>query len=93
MNRVEKVFKSKAVIKGGIMLFPKDVAIQFIENCRTEGISILGIDGFYVTGDKIQPSQDDSIDFSIESLVDTHGKALNFINGRPNGVHFEIVCE
>ncbi|WP_170875546.1 hypothetical protein [Leptospira alexanderi] len=42
MNEIEKRFKSKAIIKGEIMLFSINDALSFVDECRKNKISILG---------------------------------------------------
>jgi len=55
MNEIEDRFKDKAVISHGLVLFSKENALSIIEYCRRNRISILGIDGFFIFGKKIQP--------------------------------------
>lgn len=94
MNKVEKEFKSKAIIRGGLFLFSKKNAILFIEACQKKKIGILGIDGFILKEDKIQPSMENSIDFSscysLEEKV--YSQSINFLNLMDEELFFEIVC-
>jgi hypothetical protein len=39
-------------------------AIDLVEECRKKGIAIGAIDGFYLFGNGIQPSMDNSVDYS-----------------------------
>lgn len=93
MNKVEKLFKDKAVIQhGGWAIYTKRDAIDFISACKKENIGILGIDGFFrgkdishpsipnllVTPDSIQPSMIDSIDFTTAPLKDTVQDVYSF---------------
>lgn len=96
MNVVENSFKGKAIIRNNMMLFSKENALDFIQACENHDIKILGIDGFYLTGDKIQPSMENSIDFS-SSYYKLKGRnifvdAKEFLVLKDNSLFFEIVC-
>jgi hypothetical protein len=93
MNRVESLFKDRAILKGGMMFLPRDVAIQFVHECKNLGLKILGIDGFYLFGDAVQPSLDHSIDFSIINETTNYDKAEQFIMIGPDNVFFEITTD
>lgn len=93
MNKVELLFKDRAVQKGGMMFLPKHVAIQFVHECKSQGVKILGIDGFYLLGDAVQPSLDHSIDFSITDETTDYNKAEQFITVRPDELYFEITTD
>lgn len=90
MNDVELLFKDRALIKGGLMLFSKNDAVQFIRECHKQKIKILGIDSFRLIGDKIQPSLENSIDFSVTNETTNYEKAENFIDATSDEFYFEI---
>ncbi len=96
MNEVEKDFKDKAIIREEIFLFSKENALSFIAACQKKKIGILGIDGFFLIEDKIQPSSENSIDFSSGDYVRESGsiysEATNFLNEKDEKLFFEIVC-
>jgi hypothetical protein len=93
MNKVEERLKSKAIIRNGIMLFSKEDAIEFVNNCKNEMIELLGIDCFILGDDWIQPNMENSVDFSNLSVeINRYNKAINFIVTRDNQFYFEIVC-
>ena len=93
VNTVEKLFLSKAINRAGIFLYSKRDALEFVEECRKQGVPVLGIDGFFLTGSTTQPSMDNSIDFSTKSLGEaTFDKAVQFLKQRGDDLHFEIVC-
>lgn len=93
MNKVEILFKDQAVIRGGIFLFSKENAFQFIEECRNRDIAILGVDGFFITDVTTQPSMENSVDFSRGQFYgNIYDEAVQFIEGRGNNLYFEIVC-
>lgn len=94
MNQVELSFKDKALVKGGVMLFSKENAIQFIRACEKENLKILGVDSFLMFGEKIQPSLENSIDFSTEGIGATvFDQAAAFVKSKDDKFLFEIVCE
>lgn len=70
MNKVEKQFinEGKAVFRHNIILLSKSNAIDFIKACEPESIKILGIDGFYLRGDSIQPSLEHRVDFTLRDI-------------------------
>ncbi|WP_078126082.1 hypothetical protein [Leptospira alexanderi] len=96
MNEIEKQFKSKAIIKGEIMLFSIKNALSFVEECRKNKISILGIDAFFLFDEKIQPSQENSIDFSssyyVQKTDSIYSDAINFLKHKNDQLFFEIIC-
>jgi hypothetical protein len=93
MNKVEALFKDKAVVRGGIYLFTKEYAKQFVLECKKQGIIVLGIDGFFIDEKTTQPSQDNSIDFSTDPFNEgIYEKTINFLEARDENLYFEIVC-
>lgn len=83
------------MVFGGLILFPEKSAVDFIKLCKNNSIKILGIDGFHIIGNKIQPDQNHtSEDYVIFSINEAYEKALEFIKIRKNsGLWFEIVTE
>ena len=94
MNKAEQKFMDKGIFRGGLMLFSKQDAINFIKECKAEKIPVLGIDGFYIEEYKTQPSLENSIDFS-NSPWDTHvyDKAIDFLKDQEERMFFEIVTD
>ncbi|MBB1139568.1 hypothetical protein [Myroides sp. WP-1] len=94
MNKIEVLFSSRAINRGGILLFSKRDALDFIEQCKYFEIVILGIDGFFISESLTQPSLEDSIDYSgTLSISGIYEKALEFVNNRDANLYFEIICE
>jgi len=66
MDAIEAEFSNVSVIHLDMhMYYPKD-ALLLINRCRELNKKVLGIDAFIVDGEKIQPSLENSIDFSIK---------------------------
>src|ERR1700722_11436652 len=93
MNKVEKAFLCKAINRAGIYLYSKRNALDFLEECKKQDVPVLGIDSFYLTESTIQPSMDNSVDFSTRSfekkILD---EAIQFLKQRGDDLYFEIVC-
>lgn len=93
MNKVEKAFLGKAINRAGIYLYSKRNALDFLEECKKQDVPVLGIDSFYLTESTIQPSMDNSVDFSTRSfekkILD---EAIQFLKQRGDDLYFEIVC-
>ena len=95
MNRVEKQFEDKAIIRGGLMLFSKENALLFINACENNDIQVFGIDAFYLSENIIQPSLENSIDFSSSGYVqkeNTYSESINFLKEKNEKLFFEIIC-
>jgi hypothetical protein len=64
-NDIEARFRPKGTICRGILLLPAVVALEFIDECKKENISLLGFDGFrIIDGEQIQPYLEHSLDLS-----------------------------
>lgn len=96
MNEVELMFEHKAIKRGLSAIYTKEDALQFVRECQKRNFVILGIDAFSLFPDKnaIQPSMEDSIDFSASSYKgnDVYNDASELINSREPDMYFEIVC-
>jgi hypothetical protein len=97
MNEIERDFleSGKAKERNGIILFSKTDALDFVKRCKQQLMGIFGIDGFYLNGDSIRPSLENSIDFSSRSKVigaDVYGLSLDFFGQRDNDLFYEIIC-
>lgn len=93
MDTLEIEFSNVAVTHLDMIMYrPKD-ALLLINRCKELNRKILGIDAFIVDGEKIQPSLEHSIDFSIKKADNGFWKeAEEFIKDRINdGFVFEIV--
>ncbi|TWF39066.1 hypothetical protein FHW36_106290 [Chitinophaga polysaccharea] len=94
MNKVEQIFVEEALERGGLLLYTREIALKFVKECRNENIHLLGIDGFFLIDNSTQPSMADSIDFSSLFFEgDVYKKAIDFLEKRPIGMFFEIICE
>jgi hypothetical protein len=97
MNKVKKVFVSKGIIQpGGWFILSKSDAMDFVSACKKENIVILGIDGFFLFSDGIQPSIEHSVDFStnhyMQKTDSIYNDAIEFLKNTNENLFFEIVC-
>jgi hypothetical protein len=73
-------------------LFCYSNAVESILIAKECNINVLGIDSFRISGDKIQPSWQDSIDFGEEK--NTQEKAISFLKTKEHtGLFFEVVFD
>jgi hypothetical protein len=97
MNKVEKLFQDKALMRGEMMLFSKENALLFIKTCEKNNITILGIDAFILIGEKIQPSMENSIDFTSNHFKprfnSAYSEAIDFLKNKNDKLYFEITCQ
>ena len=95
MDLIEKEFRDRAIVRGGLYLFcPKD-AVDVVRRCAELGIGIIGIDAFIVNESSIQPLMEHSIDFSAQATCgDKWSAAELFIVSRAEeGLLFEVVYD
>lgn len=94
MNKAERIFTESALERGGIYLYSRENVIAFVLACKEEKICLLGIDGFWLTAHSIQPSMEDSIDFSSSFFTgDCYEKAIGFLAIRSGELFFEVVID
>ena len=94
IREIFEQFRDKAIRRGGIIMFSSANALLVIDEARQTGVAVLGIDGFYLTGEAVEPSLENSIDFSLAGRVpaDFWRDSEKFIRSRHNqALYFEIV--
>lgn len=93
MDIIEKEFRHKAILSGGIFMFNPSDALDVIKRCYESNIRITGIDAFVVTESSIQPVPEQSMDYSY-TREGNWLDAENFIKERLNSdLVFEIVYD
>ncbi|MFI5137272.1 MAG: hypothetical protein ACHQIM_05545 [Sphingobacteriales bacterium] len=97
MNKVELSFKEKGIPRVGTYVYPKQVAIDFIDECKKFNIGILGIDALIIHGEFTEPSLENSVDFTATPYrekppINTWGTAVTFLKERDDLYYFEIIC-
>lgn len=92
MNPVIADYSSRGMVRGGLVLFPCDAAIEVVEALRQSGIRVYGVDGFSLEHDKTQPLQEHSLDLS--DVSNPWLAAADFLRRKQGmGLHFEIVAD
>jgi len=91
-HELERAFRSKGELRGGILfLRPKD-AVSLIEAAREHGIRVLGIDGFILTAQTTQPVMERSIDLTRARIEDPWSAATSFVRQYDDTKYrFEVV--
>ena|ERR1700733_10211874 len=100
MNKIDLEFRKRKEIhvqpSGLWYVMPLDLAIEYVQTCKKEQIEILGIEGFYLHYPGIQPSMENSVDFSSHNYKiksDIYTDAIEFLNARPNSMFFEVISQ
>lgn len=97
MNKIEEMFQDRAIVRHkGLIVYKKKDAIDFVRACESNNVKILGIDGFFISKNKIQPSIEHSIDFSslfTKKYANEYHISIEFLQSRSDDMFFEIVCE
>lgn len=80
---VERQFAERAIDRHGLKLLRPAGAAEYVARCAEHGIEVLGIDGFRVDGDSIQPLMEHSIDLSLSPTPRGHQReAADFLAAR-----------
>ena len=76
-----------------MLLFPPAIAIAVIAKLEDAKVPVLGLDGFKIFGEKIQPSLEQSMDLSKQSSS-SWDLAKKFLADRMNSdLFFEIIAD
>ena len=95
-EELERQFAARGVPRGGIRLFEPADALDLVARARTLSVRVLGIDGFRLGPDFIQPDQEHSVDFTRGSHQpsDSWSAAQEFLRSRRDVDRmFELVLE
>jgi hypothetical protein len=85
--------QDKAIIRGGLILFAKQDAIQYVLHCDSIKRRILGIDGLLITDKTTQPDLEHSVDFSKLASEDAYLQALDFLKRQEDKFFFEVLTD
>ena len=91
LTKMQKRFEDVGLMRGdAIFLLSATDALRFVDECERNGVDILGVEGFKVFGEKIQPCQEHSFDLYGEKS-NNHAIARNFIQQRlQSDIWFEV---
>jgi DNA-binding transcriptional MerR regulator len=67
---IDAEFNNRVLLRGGLRLYRPADAIDLIRRCRDAGVRVLGIDAFLDRPSGLQPSMENSIDFSSERQIE-----------------------
>ena len=97
MNIIDQEFRERKEIhiqpNGLWFVMPLDSAIEYVNECKKQEIEILGIDGFYMHNPGIQPSMENSVDFTsykYKFKSDMYTDDIEFLNARPNSCFLRL---
>jgi hypothetical protein len=96
MAAIEDGFRELSMIPGRTLIFRPVDAIAFVRRCREKQVRVLGLDGFHLRENTIQPDMGESIDLSLppHGAEDCWQLAEEFLNERLNsGLFFEVVAD
>lgn len=68
MEKIKAFIQSHAIHRPGIDLLHYSDAMELIDLCQATNVPVLGIDGFWLLGDRLQPFLEHSIDFSLTAV-------------------------
>jgi hypothetical protein len=93
MDIIEREFRHKAILRGGIFMFNPSDVLDVIKRCYELNIRIKGIDAFVLTESNTRPVPEQSMDYSY-TQEGNWSDAENFIIERLNsGLVFDIVYD
>jgi hypothetical protein len=91
---LEREFRSRSAVPSqSLLLLSRADAVALVDRAAEEGVPILGIDGFRVAGQSIEPDLDETADYST-AVAEGHGcweDAEAFLRSRSDtGLVFEL---
>ena len=92
-QEIETAFRTRGVVRGGILFLRAADAIALVEAARQKGVRVLGIDAFRLGADFTQPLMEHSVDLSSHKTADTWTVASDFVRRQNGDLFFEVVLE
>ena len=95
-EELEQEFAPRGLKRGNLLLFAPDDAAALIRRARTEGVRVLGIEGFRVGGTETVPETDHLADYSTGAAAteDCWAAAERFLDARRgSGLAFEVILQ
>jgi hypothetical protein len=84
-------YRSNAVVRGGVVMFPVKIAVALVNDLRVAGVRVLGVDGFVLSEHRTEPHLEHSLDCSGDS--DVAATVLDLLKNKSNSdLFFEVVC-
>jgi len=94
LSEIQLKYAKKAKKAGSLFLLAANDAIRFIEDCTSEDLKLLGVEGFKITKEgAFQPQQEHSNDIIDSKSSDFVRETKEFIREREGmEIWFEVVC-
>lgn len=96
MSDIERDFRAKGVMRGGLLLLRPADARDMVLRARDEGVKVLGLDAFLLRPDETEPALEHSIDFTAGARgeKDSWKAAEDFLVARMlSDLYFEVILE
>lgn len=94
VETIEQEFAPRGILRGSVLYLRKKDALDMVQRCRERGIRVLGIDGFLLTEQAMQPLMEKSIDLSGLDPDAAWTKAVSFLSAcHEPDLYFEIVVD
>ena len=86
---IEDSYQDRGIQRGNVLYLSAEVAAEYVRDCESENVAILGIEGFLLRGDDLQARTDLICDFSPrdsslgweEYRAQVNRAALTFLSG------------
>lgn len=75
---IKEKYSKQAIVYNGIWMYFISTAKDVILDCKNNNIEITSLDAFKLTGEGIQPSQENSINFEVSE--NAWDKAIDFLS-------------
>ena len=90
LKKMQHQFAAVALQRGSVFLLSPSDVLRFVDECERNGVDILGVEGFKVFGEKIQPFQEHSFDLYGQK-ANNHSIIRDFIQQRlKSDIWFEV---
>jgi hypothetical protein len=90
MTNLENKYKKHSVSESELLILPPAIALEMIDDCKKEGLRILGVDGFLITDNSTISPLEHILDISNQRSG-SHETAKEFIISRKSGnLFFEV---
>lgn len=82
MDEIQRKYKARAVRRMGMWLYFIKDAIDFVNDCKEQGVEVWGLEAFRLFGRGIQPSMSNSL--WMADSTNNYEKAIKFLSDPEN---------
>ena len=94
LPEIEEMFRNRARIIGSLFLLSPQDAIELVRECRAKHIAGFGAEGFYIVGERVQPSMEHSISQDNDSKTDYYETTISFLQSHfGSDLWFEVMVD